>query len=57
MQIKSKAGAALILIALFLLAIAGRLDLLVILIPAAAVLAYGITRFPHDKTGMTSGLK
>jgi hypothetical protein len=57
MKINSKAGWTLILGAFLLLAVAGKLDLLVVLIPTAAVLAYGITRFPHDKISVTSSLK
>ena len=57
MKLSLKAGWTLILGAVLLLVAVGKLDLLLVLIPTAAVLAYAITRFPHDKTGVTGGLK
>jgi hypothetical protein len=57
MKIKSKAGWTLVVGAFLLLVLAGKLDLLVVLIPSAAVVAYAITRLPDDKTNATGSLR
>jgi len=57
MRTKSKAGWIFVLGAFLPLVVTGKLDLLLVLIPAAAVLAYGITRLPHDRTSVTGGLE
>jgi hypothetical protein len=40
-----------------LLAAMGKLDLVVLLLPIAAVVAYGITRLPAGNTALRRGLK
>jgi hypothetical protein len=57
MKINSKAGWTLVVGACLLLVVSGRLDLLGVLVPVAAVLAYGISRIPHDKTDATGSLR
>ncbi len=57
MDVTSKAVWTLVLGAFLLLAAAGRLDLLVVLIPVAAVLAYAASRIFHEETGLKGGIK
>jgi hypothetical protein len=57
MRIKLNAGWTLVGGAILLLVFAGKLDLLVVLIPSAAVVAYAIARLPDDKTNATGGLR
>jgi hypothetical protein len=49
------AAAILIVVALFLLIVLGKLDLLAILLPISLLLAYGIARSGATRTRLTSG--
>ena len=53
----AKFGWILTLAGILLLIVIGRLDLLVVLIPTAAVLAFGVLWFGHKHHGVTHGLK
>lgn len=51
------AAGILIILALFLLLVMGKLDLLAILLPLCLLLAYSIVRLGTARTGLTSGLR
>jgi hypothetical protein len=51
------AGWILVLGSILLLVTLGKVDLLVILLPVALLLAIGIGCFGHGKSGLTNGLK
>jgi hypothetical protein len=51
------AAGGLIILALFVLLILGKVDLLAILLPICLLLAYSIARFGTAKTKLTSSLR
>jgi hypothetical protein len=53
----SKAGWMLVIGALLLLIVMGKLDLLIFLVPVSLALGCGLLWLPKSKTGLTSGMK
>ena len=56
-DISTSAGWLLAIGGLILLATSGRLDWLVILVPASLVLGYGMMRLGEDRNPLTRGMK